>query len=307
MNEILVSVCIVTYNHELYIKQCLESVLAQNVNFRYEIVIAEDCSTDNTKNIIKTIQSQHPNIFKVIYQAKNRGMMKNAEHALQLCRGKYIAILDGDDYWTDANKLHQQVNFLETQTNCVICFHNTQEIWENSNHKEPISLVPKGMPKITSFKDIIRSNYIPTCTIIFKNNLFHKLPGWTTDFPELDYSITLLNAQHGDIGYINKSMAVHRVHKGGMYFNLQDNASESRKHLLGIMQNIYQSSRNDLRPYVRNRISELSFELARIALKNHDFATCRKYLLQVIRWCLRNPLISKRELMRMLVKAFCRV
>jgi glycosyltransferase involved in cell wall biosynthesis len=121
----LVSVFMITYNHEKYIAQALNSVLMQKTSFDYEIVIGDDCSTDSTQKIIKDYVTKHPNKIKPIFQTVNVGAMRNAyEFTLPECKGKYIATLEGDDYWTDPDKLQKQVDFLESNENYSVCFHH---------------------------------------------------------------------------------------------------------------------------------------------------------------------------------------
>lgn len=109
----LVSVWMITYNHEKFIAQAIDSVIMQKTNFDYEIVIGEDCSTDRTREIVLEYKAKHPDKFKLLLQEKNVGMMQNFIVTLKTCNGKYIALLEGDDYWTDPLKLQKQVDFLQ--------------------------------------------------------------------------------------------------------------------------------------------------------------------------------------------------
>ena len=112
-NQILVSACIITYNHEKYIKDAIEGALMQDVDFGYEIVIGEDCSTDNTLKICEEYQKKHPSIIRILKRERNLGMNGNWLSTIRSAKGKYIAICEGDDYWTDKNKIKRQVDFLE--------------------------------------------------------------------------------------------------------------------------------------------------------------------------------------------------
>ena len=119
----LLSIACVTYNHELYIRQCLDSFLMQKTNFLFEIVIGEDCSTDNTGSIVTEYARKYPEIIKARCNKKNIGVQENSLLVFRDCTGKYIALCDGDDYWTDPYKLQKQVDFLEANKDFVICFH----------------------------------------------------------------------------------------------------------------------------------------------------------------------------------------
>src|SRR5690606_34101688 len=124
----LISVCMITYNHEAYIKQAIEGILMQQTNFDVELIIADDCSTDRTETIIRELIENHSENFKIKYYRHdiNIGMMPNFIFSLKKCTGKYIALCEGDDYWTDPLKLQKQVDFLEGNPEYGICFHNVR-------------------------------------------------------------------------------------------------------------------------------------------------------------------------------------
>jgi glycosyltransferase involved in cell wall biosynthesis len=109
----LVSVCVITYNHERYIRQTLDGILMQETTFKYEVIVGEDCSPDNTREILLEYKEKHPETIHLILHEENVGMNKNAEAVWRRCRGKYLAYCEGDDYWTDPLKLQKQIDFLE--------------------------------------------------------------------------------------------------------------------------------------------------------------------------------------------------
>ena len=171
MNNLLVSVWMITYNHEKYISEAIESVLMQKTDFDYEIIIGEDCSTDNTKAILKEYEKKYPHLIKVIYQDHNVGAMRNAfEFTFPRCHGKYIACLEGDDFWIDPLKLQKQVDFLEQHTEYVLSFHNvlsvnviddkrTKREFEMEVFSKKPEEIPVGHPSHTSsmvFRNVIR-------------------------------------------------------------------------------------------------------------------------------------------------------
>jgi glycosyltransferase involved in cell wall biosynthesis len=129
----LVSVAMISYNHGDYITQAVESVLMQQTNFYFELVIGDDHSTDNTRKILEGIQQNHENI-RILPPGPNVGMMKNAKRTIQACRGKYIAFIEGDDYWTDPLKLQTQIDFLEKNPDYTLSFHNVRIL----NSKNPL-------------------------------------------------------------------------------------------------------------------------------------------------------------------------
>ena len=119
------SVLMLAYNQEAFIREALESVLAQQTTFDFEIVIGEDCSTDTTRSIIQSYQAAHPGKIRGLYRAENVGMIENFIQGYRACQGEYIAMLEGDDYWVDPCKLQKQVDFLESHPDFSICFHDS--------------------------------------------------------------------------------------------------------------------------------------------------------------------------------------
>lgn len=125
----LVTVVTITYNHERYIAKCIDGVLSQKVDFPMEFIIAEDCSTDGTRAICEDYARKHPESIRLITSETNIGYNPNELRAMKAARGKYIAYCEGDDYWTDPNKLQKQVDFLEAHPEYSICFHRCRH-WD---------------------------------------------------------------------------------------------------------------------------------------------------------------------------------
>ncbi|MBC7388828.1 MAG: glycosyltransferase [Opitutaceae bacterium] len=215
----LVSICCVTYNHEKYIGKTLDGFISQQTKFHFEVLVHEDASTDGTAGILKEYEIKYPNIFRCVYQTENQFLKQNTltDLLFQMAKGKYIALCEGDDYWTDPYKLQKQVDFLEANKDYVICFHNTEERYENS--EKPSFLYCREDQKETStLEDLLYlSNFIPTCSVIFKNNLFNSFPKWFSDLGMGDWVIHILNSQYGKIKYINEVMGVHRIHSEGVW------------------------------------------------------------------------------------------
>lgn len=135
-NDILVSVAVITYGHEKYIRQALDSILMQEVNFKYEIVVGEDCSPDKTREILKEYERNYLDKFVMVYREKNIGARKNSYDIDMRCKGKYIAYLEGDDYWLDKNKLQKQIDFLEKNKEFIAVTHKVVVVDENSELKD---------------------------------------------------------------------------------------------------------------------------------------------------------------------------
>lgn len=206
----LLSVCVITYNQELFIKDTIEGILRQKTNFPFEVLIADDCSTDSTRIICFEYADKYPDKIKVLNSVKNVGLTANFFNSIKMCSGKYIAICEGDDYWTDDFKLQKQVDFLEANNRFIGCFHNTEERYQEGSKA---SFLYCDFPKATSvsYKELCFSNLIPTCSVIFRNTYIKDIPDWVLKFKMADWVLHLINAEHGEFYYIPQVMGVHRL------------------------------------------------------------------------------------------------
>lgn len=210
-----VSVAMVTYNHEKFIAKALDSVLMQQTAFEYEIVIGEDCSTDTTRNIVTAYKTQYPDKIRLLLNEKNMGMHGNGAQVLQACSGEYVAMLDGDDYWTSPEKLQKQVDFLDSHHDCSACFHDALIVAEGSS-EEPIHYREK-QKEFSTVDDLLVDNFIPTAAVMFRRGGAGELPAWANSLKMGDWVLHILNAIHGRIGYIDETMSVYVVHRGGVW------------------------------------------------------------------------------------------
>src|ERR1051325_3878074 len=218
-----VSVLITTYNQENLITQTVDSVLMQIVDFDYEIVIGEDASSDRTREIVMELARQYPEKIRVLLrdpEVANRerhlaGKM-NFLQALQSCRGEYVAVLDGDDYFTSPHKLQKQVDFLNAHPECIICFHNVRAVYEEAG-KEAENLLPDDQAEITDIEQLLWGNFIPSCSIMYRRLPLVQIPDWFLTTKIGDWPLNILKAQYGKIGYLNEVMAAYRVHTAGAW------------------------------------------------------------------------------------------
>lgn len=207
--EIRVSVIMVTYNHEAYISQAIEGVLMQKTNFNYELIVADDFSQDNNQNIIRRFAEENQEIIKPILRNKNLGANQNWIDAFSRCTGKYIALCEGDDYWTDALKLQKQVDFLEANNDYSMCYHRVNELFMNGRCLPEI-INKSNKEQTFTIYDLARVNFIHTPSVIFRKDHINKLPNWFNESPVGDYPLHMLNAKYGKIKYLPELMAVYR-------------------------------------------------------------------------------------------------
>lgn len=221
MSNPTVSIFMITYNHEGYIRQAIDSVLMQQVRFDYELVIGEDCSTDGTAEIVRYYAERHPGKIKAILNRENMGQVANAIQVFKSCTGEYIAFLEGDDYWTDPQKLQKQVDFLEknpgyglVHTDLDHLLMEKGKLIKNYNKVNKIT-IPEGD---IFYKILNPNNYIiKTVTALLRRktlfeNFNFDVPlsrGWKLN----DLSMWLTISKHSKVGYIPESTATYRVFK----------------------------------------------------------------------------------------------
>jgi glycosyltransferase involved in cell wall biosynthesis len=210
------SVLIITYNHEKFISQAIDSILMQQTDFDYEIVIGEDCSTDSTRDIVLAYQDKYPDKIKALLPERNLGMQENFFQTFKACHGQYIAMCEGDDFWTDPHKLQKQVDFLDNNSEFSICFHKVQVLENNQLKDDYIAQTPAT---VSTILDLANGNYIHTPSCMFRNNISNTIGSSFFKSPLGDYYLHIMNAQYGKIYYIDECMAVYRVHENSVWSN----------------------------------------------------------------------------------------
>lgn len=185
MNEILVTIFCTSYNHEKYIARTLSSLINQKVDFKYEILIHDDASTDKTQEIIRSFVDKYPELFHAILQKENqwsKGINFMRDIVMPYAKGKYIAVCEGDDYWLDEYKLQKQVDYMENHPECTLCFTNAMiENVQNGKKRVFVPYLPKDKDYIKSGGDydvlsIAKLSFLPYCTFLFPKSNLYKMP-----------------------------------------------------------------------------------------------------------------------------------
>ena len=233
----IVSVCTITYNHEKFIRQAIEGVLSQKCNFKFEMVIGEDCSKDGTRKIIEEYAAKYPDIIVPLYEEKNIGAKLNATKTLEHCRGKYIAFLEGDDYWTDPFKLQKQFDFMEANPGYTICFTRVAE--KNENGGDSSGRFPELTKDDFTFEDVVmfENCFIPTPTLFFVNALPKPMPAFYTQAMSGDIALHLLISDLGNIKCLPGITAIYREHSGGIT-KTEIQKKESYRELFKLYENV---------------------------------------------------------------------
>ncbi len=214
MFDVTLSVIMTAYNHERYIAEAIESVLRQQTSFGVEIVVGEDCSTDRTMAVVRDYERMYPDCIRVITAEENVGWRKNYRRTIAAARGKYIALLDGDDYFTHRKKLQMQVELLEQNPDVGMCYTRS----ERRDEEGGVTLYPETEDCPTTFEAMLRRNPAENCTVVARRELVEEYyaeirpdehPEWLTD----DLPMWLWFAARSRYMAIDCPMAVHRVLK----------------------------------------------------------------------------------------------
>jgi glycosyltransferase involved in cell wall biosynthesis len=220
-----IAVYMVTYNHEKFIDKAIESVLTQKTTFNFKIFIGEDRSEDLTREKCINWSEKYPDLIELIFSDKNVGIYNNVSRVFSACinsGAKYIALLEGDDYWSDCDKLQRQVEILEADDSIAGSYHNTEFLYKDGERKP----MKNSLPLVLELKDVI-SKYAPfhTSSFVFRAKDFCR-PVWFQKIDSVDMAMYVWHAQFGRFEGINKVMSVYRVHEKGL------TASISRSHNL---------------------------------------------------------------------------
>ncbi|RZK22440.1 MAG: glycosyltransferase, partial [Flavobacterium sp.] len=216
-DDILVSISCITYNHGSFLRECLDSLVGQKTDFRFEIILHDDASTDGTQEIVREYVDKYPEILFPIIQVENqfsqgvRGMMTRFN--FPRCRGKYIAICEGDDYWIDPLKLQKQVDFLESNQDYAMCFHNAYLYYQETDKKEIFRPLEE---REYSASEILRTWTIPTASVLFRKDSIDFSGTLNPRYIYGDIIMFLTIAEHGKIWCMKDPMSVYRIHPGGM-------------------------------------------------------------------------------------------
>ena len=289
-DEIIVSISCLAFNHGPYIRQCLDGFMMQKTNFAFEVLIHDDASTDHTSEIIKEYEKRYPDVIKPIYQKVNqysKGIKPTFKYNFPRAQGKYTALCEGDDYWTDPLKLQRQVDFLEANPEYAICSHNVQIV--GSEFGQAINR-PYHKDKSTgliTIPQLIAGFRLPTNAIMFrtclKSNLFNE--PWMTKVRSGDKCLYLTLANYGKVFYDNTIMAAYRKHPGGVVGSYDSWTYEQH---LKVHQNqifFWKNFKKYFSPYYQNEIDKnIAEEYAQLTLKTYnDGQSLRQVLLPMLR------------------------
>lgn len=215
-----VSILVCSYNHERFIKHTLQSIIDQKTNYSYEIIVADDASTDRTQQIIREFKKKHPDIMKkTILRTKNVGIGSNYYEALCLAEGEYLAICDGDDYWVDDEKLEKQISFLEANKEYTVACADFRihEVGKPDDEDTEYNITKYlrgscGIKKKYTIHDLVFSRFIASCTMVLRWKLKNRVPEFLKEYRVIDFPLSLIHASCGFIKVFPEVMSVYNVH-----------------------------------------------------------------------------------------------
>ena len=210
----------------------------QKTNFPFEIIIHDDASTDGTADIVKKYAKKHPDIFKTIFEKENQYSKKTWRFLNDMfysAHGKYIALCEGDDFWTDENKLQKQVDFLEKNKDHTVCFHTVKIFFDDASGKEEISPEP-AEGYVFDLENLLIDNYIHTCSVMYRRQDYKNL---ANEIMPHDLYMHVYHARSGKIGFIKDVMGVYRKQPNGVWWESRDHISNIYERHRYMLINLY--------------------------------------------------------------------
>jgi len=262
-----VAIGMITYNHEPFIAEAIEGVLMQQTDFKIKLFITDDCSTDKTSAICKQYAEKYPELIDYELLINNIGSHGNALYCLQKCLdsgASYIAICEGDDYWTDPLKLQKQVDFLEKNDDYNICFHNASNLEGDQITTQIYS--PNRKQTIT-LTDLFKGDFTKTCCVLFRNNI--DISDIAVEMLQDTTLFMKCLENNKKAYYINEDMAVYRIHAGGIFslMKIKDKLLQA----FNIRLYIYNKYKQHPDSYIiQKTLKEISTELCLIYLKTFE-------------------------------------
>ena len=250
-----VSVLMITYNHEKFIAQAIESVLMQETTFPFELLIGEDYSTDGTAEIVREYSRKRPDIIRAQIRERNVGSKENSRQLWAAAKGKYLALLEGDDYWMDSRKLQLLADVLDENPGTVLCGHRT--LMHDEAGVTPDRVLAEDPPGVYKLEDLLPRCFLHTSSVMFRRVL-DRPPAWASGMICGDLPLFVELARHGDVRFLDECMSLYRVHRGGVWSGLE--GAERTPKLLALYQAYYENLEPKYRPAIQKGLCKVVFD-----------------------------------------------
>lgn len=281
----VVSILCITYNHEDYIEEAIDSFLMQETNFPFEIIIHDDASTDNTVNKINAYTEKYPHIIKTILQEENQysqGGQRIFSFLFEKAKGKYHALCEGDDYWIDSKKLQIQIDLMEENPECYMSFHPAEKRFRNDVYGK-LYAHQAYENKIFSTSDVILGGggFCPSASLIYRKEVASNLPKFFSNAPVGDYFLQILGSLNGGALYINRVMSVYRqevaISWSSSMLNI-DRRVEFYKKMIKSLDEMDAYFNHKYHDEIAHEKSKRSYDMAVFYLYNNMFKEFQKYM-----------------------------
>ena len=215
IDDVDVSVLLVTYNHAAFVEAAIESVLNQRTAHRFELIISEDASTDGTREIVREAAARDDRI-RTLFSDRNLRSNEPVLRALREARGRYVCLLDGDDRWLAIDKIERQAQLLDSNLQAPACFHNALVVVGDANEPSGRRWTASSQSPKTTLAELWEGNPFATCAGMLRRSAIERVGAWYIDcFPITDWPLYLVAAEHGDLVFVDEPVAAYRLHSGG--------------------------------------------------------------------------------------------
>jgi glycosyltransferase involved in cell wall biosynthesis len=215
-----VRVIMLAYNHAAYIEQAVRSVMAQDTGFPFDLLVLDDCSTDGTQDILRKLESKWPDRMRVELSPVNKNDNEAFAREFENSTARYIACLDGDDYWHATDKLEQQARFMESHPDCTVSFHDVLVMHEDGR-REPYRMCGDDEERMIRLNELLLHVPVGACASMLRKSALKCLPDWYKSVMLSDWALYILHAMKGDVRYFPAVLGVYRVHRNGLWSGMQ--------------------------------------------------------------------------------------
>ena len=244
----MVSIICNAYNHEQFIRQAIESIMMQQTDFTYEILLHDDASTDKTADVIREYELKYPEIIKPIYQKENqhsKGIKISSAFQYPRVRGKYVAICEGDDYWTDPHKLQKQFDIMELHPEIDICSHTSSRV--DAQTGEEIRVISASdQTCVIPTKKVIQGGggFVSTNTLFYRSNLLQSFPKFRS-MMDLDYTIQVHGSMRGGMLFLHDNMSAYRTNVQNSWIaRMRSDPRKRRQHKMRSIRVLFQMNKD---------------------------------------------------------------